>query len=680
LNQGTLTVGTGGTLGATTGALSVNNTNSTAAGTAAILNLSTALDTTVGTLSGTIATPTSGTNTATINTQTGRNFTVNQTAAASFAGEIAGAGNFTLGSTSNNVLTLSGTNTYAGTTQVDGGTLVFGKTSAKAAGTVTAAAAGTVGLGIGGAGYYSAANVGDLFNTNTLSGFSLASASGVAIDTTNAAGGSFDQDVALTAARALTKLGSGTLVLSQENSYTGLTTVNAGVLQVANNNGLGGTAAGTVVNGTNNGFVGTVLDLNGVSISSGESLTMASGGTASARVSLRTVGTTTNTWAGGVSLTGSRAVQFFANTGGQLEISGAITHSAFTGTVSIRGAGTGILSGGVTLSGTTDITVNDGGTWNVNTIGNTWGNTNAYRGTLVLGANDALPTTTSLNLGGDANSGTLKLNGKSQTVAGLTTTGTGTTNKIVGGNATAGALTVNNSTANSFSGVLGGTGTDENNFSLTKSGEGELTLSGASTYTGATLISGGTLVMGDAVTDTFSTAAVTVASDAKLAGAGTIAGTAVVTGILAPGIAGVSGGIGTLAAGETTWNGAATSNAATIWQFDLSANSNASDALAIIGDFKKDSSAGTVYEFNFMNSAPTTWGNVYTLVTWTGTSQFTSASEFTWSNLGGAYDLQPGTGFTLNANSLTFTAVPEPTSALAGLLVAAGLLRRRRHA
>ena len=122
LNQGTLTVD-GGTLGATSGILTVNNNNTTAAGTDAILNLATAVDTTVGTLSGTISAPLSGTNTATINTQTGRTFTVNQTAAGTYAGVIAGAGNFTLGSLSTNALTLSGTNTYSGATTINAGTL-----------------------------------------------------------------------------------------------------------------------------------------------------------------------------------------------------------------------------------------------------------------------------------------------------------------------------------------------------------------------------------------------------------------------------------------------------------------------------------------------------------------------------------------------------------------------------
>jgi fibronectin-binding autotransporter adhesin len=124
LNLGTLTIGTGGTLGAATGTLSVNNTN-TAAGKNVILNLNTAADTTVGSLSGTIATPSSGANTATINTQVGRTFTINQTADATYAGVIAGAGNVTLGSSSTHTLTLSGVNTYTGETKVAAGTLAL---------------------------------------------------------------------------------------------------------------------------------------------------------------------------------------------------------------------------------------------------------------------------------------------------------------------------------------------------------------------------------------------------------------------------------------------------------------------------------------------------------------------------------------------------------------------------
>ena len=148
LNQGALTVSGGGTLGATTGALSVNNTNSTAAGTNAVLNLVTSVDTTVGSLSGTIATPTSGTNTATINNGgSGRNFTVNQTIGGNYSGVIAGAGSFTLGSLSTSTLTLSGANTYTGGTSVTGGTLTFsGYAAQPSSGTLAISGGATVNL------------------------------------------------------------------------------------------------------------------------------------------------------------------------------------------------------------------------------------------------------------------------------------------------------------------------------------------------------------------------------------------------------------------------------------------------------------------------------------------------------------------------------------------------------
>ena len=127
VNQGTLTVGTGGTLGATTGALAVGNNNTVAAGTATVLNLATAVDTTVGSLSGSIAipTPASPANSATINVATGRTLTINQTVAGTFEGVIAGDGGVTLGASSTNTLTLTGNNTYTGATSVAAGTLAL---------------------------------------------------------------------------------------------------------------------------------------------------------------------------------------------------------------------------------------------------------------------------------------------------------------------------------------------------------------------------------------------------------------------------------------------------------------------------------------------------------------------------------------------------------------------------
>lgn len=52
-------------------------------------------------------------------------------------------------------------------------------------------------------------------------------------------------------------------------------------------------------------------------------------------------------------------------------------------------------------------------------------------------------------------------------------------------------------------------------------------------------------------------------------------------------------------------------------------------------------------------------------------------------NSGGVWSLASGGNtwqFTQSSGDLAFTAVPEPTSALAGLLLTVGLLRRRRSA
>ena len=127
INYGSVTAsGTSG-LGATTGTLAVNNANDTQAATNVVLNLSTTAATTTGSLSGFVSTPTSGVNTATINNG-GQLFTVNQTAAASYAGAIAGTGGLTLGPLSTNSLTLTGggsSNSWTGATTVSAGRLRF---------------------------------------------------------------------------------------------------------------------------------------------------------------------------------------------------------------------------------------------------------------------------------------------------------------------------------------------------------------------------------------------------------------------------------------------------------------------------------------------------------------------------------------------------------------------------
>jgi autotransporter-associated beta strand protein len=114
VNAGTLTVGPSGTLGS--GLLSVNNPN-TGAGSAVTVNFNSAQS--IGSLSGTLAAPSSGTNSATINLN--GLLTVNQTTDETFAGSIAGPGSLT--KNGNRVLTLTGSSTYTGPTIINAGTL-----------------------------------------------------------------------------------------------------------------------------------------------------------------------------------------------------------------------------------------------------------------------------------------------------------------------------------------------------------------------------------------------------------------------------------------------------------------------------------------------------------------------------------------------------------------------------
>lgn len=234
VNQGTLTVDTAGTLGAATGALAVGNNNTTADGTNTILNLSTSADTVKGSLSGAILLPTTGTNTATINNGgSGRNFTVNQTAAGTYAGVIAGAGHFTLGSGSTNTLTLTGANTYTGQTTISAGTLQIG--SGPLAGSIAGSSA--------------------ILNNGSLifSSMDVQSVSQV-----------------ISGTGSLTKAESGTLTLNGLNTYTGNTTVTDGTLVITNDDVLADTStvslpASSSLNLTHSGtdIVGTLI-INGV--------------------------------------------------------------------------------------------------------------------------------------------------------------------------------------------------------------------------------------------------------------------------------------------------------------------------------------------------------------------------------------------------------------------------------
>jgi len=129
---------------------------------------------------------------------------------------------------------------------------------------------------------------------------------------------------------------------------------------------------------------------------------------------------------------------------------------------------------------------------NSGTGNNYMGNTRVF-GRLRLNQQDQIPNGAGfgnvLLLPQDAsNLGVLDMNGKSDTINGLSGTGS-VVNKVIAN----GALTVGDNDASStFDGLL------EDNVDLVKTGSGTLTLNGANTFSGFTRIDGGTIVLGNA--------------------------------------------------------------------------------------------------------------------------------------------------------------------------------------
>ncbi len=403
-----------------------------------------------------------------------RQITVNN-AADTISGAISGAGGITKAGTG--TLTLTGANTYTGGTTVSAGGITGNSTSLQ--GSIT---------------------------NNALVTFNQTAAGTYAGD--------------MTGSGALTKTGAGALTLSGTNTYTGATTISAGILRAGVNNALSTTTAVTLAN-----TVGASLDLNNFDLTIGS---LAGGGTTTrgsvtlGSGTLTTGNDSTTTYAGVISGTGS-----LVKTGtGTFTLSGASTYSGGTvineGTISVGSNGNlGNVLGQLTFGGgtlritngfasTRDVTLNAGG-GTFDTSGNnltmsgdmtgTGGITKAGAGTLTLtggntytgkttinggilgaGVANALGTSTAVTLANTAGAG-LDLNNFDQTIGSLA--GGGTT----GGNVTlgTGTLTTGDASSTIYAGTISGTG------SLVKIGTGTFTLSGANTYTGTTTIDAGSL-------------------------------------------------------------------------------------------------------------------------------------------------------------------------------------------
>ncbi len=478
------------------------------------------------------------------------------------------AGSINLTKAGAGTFTLSGDNTYTGTTTIsagalqigNGGTtgsvaglsiidssaLVFNRANAlsyggviSGVGTVTQAGTGTTTLT--GANTYTGATtisagalqIGNGGATGSIAGLSIVDNGALVFNRTGVAvtyGG------VVSGTGTLTQAGTNTLTLSGSNTYTGATTVSAGTLQAGATNALAQTSAYTVASGA-------ILALNNFDEIIG---------------SLAGAGTVTNGGAAARTLT----------TGGDA------TSTAFSGVIqngaagltnlTKAGAGTFTLSGDNTYTGTTTIGAGTLQIGNGGTTGSIAGNI-VDNGALVFSHSNA-----QAYAGVVSGSGTLTKNGSNtltltgnNTYAGATTitAGTlqigsgGTSGSIQGDVLDNGALVFNRSDDATYGGVISGAG------SLTKIGTNTLTLTGDNTYGGATTITAGTLQLGNGGTS------------------GSIVGNVIDNGVFAINrsdtvtFGGVISGAGTLTksgagtlilTGENTFGGGTTINAGTL--------------------------------------------------------------------------------------------------------------------
>lgn len=304
---------------------------------------------------------------------------------------------------------------------------------------------------------------------------------------------------------ALTKSGAGALRLTSANTYTGLTAVGGGSLQVAHPSALGSTGGVTTVASGQ-----SVVLMNGIVVT-GETVIVLGNGVGNAG-GLQSFASATNEWKGGVLITGATA-RVGAQQNGQLTISGVISNLS-AGTPLELGAGTSDTQlGTIILAGAN---VYDG-------------MTRVVRGTAKLGASNTFPATTALDVNyysSVAANAIVDLNGFDQTVGSLQRTSTGSGGSIVtNSSATRSVLTVNQLVNTNYRGIIAG------NLGLNKGGAGRLTLFTSGVLSGPVNVSNGTLV----INGTLGTGDVSVAAGGTLCGTGAIQGSVTSAGVVAPG-------------------------------------------------------------------------------------------------------------------------------------------------
>ena len=353
-------------------------------------------------------------------------------------GIISGTGGLT--KTGTGTLTFSGAaaNTFTGTTTVNDGTLVL----ARPAGQNSIVGALVIGDGVGtdtfridvgdqfglglitinSSGVFQLNNVSEIIAALTMNGGAVTTGTGTltlggtVTGNATATSATISGNLALGAARTftiadgaaaldmdisavvsgafdLTKGGNGTMVLSGANTYTGLTTVSAGVLNIQNNTGLGTTATGTTVS---NGA--TMQFQNNITIGN-ETLNIRGTGAGGQTGALVNV-SGTNSYGGLLTLAGATTL---SSDSGTLNLTNAGTITGATFGLTLTGAGNGSIS---SIIGTTSgsLTKSGTGSWTLSGVNTFTGATTVNGGTLTLasGPGGALGSTSGITVNSGA--------------------------------------------------------------------------------------------------------------------------------------------------------------------------------------------------------------------------------------------------------------------------------------
>jgi autotransporter-associated beta strand protein len=303
----------------------------------------------------------------------------------------------------------------------------------------------------------------------------------------------------------LRKDGTGTYILTGNNTYSGTTLVNGGVLQIGNGGATGRLGSGAVTiasNCTLNFNLNTTTSFsNGFNYSAAGATIANTSSTSSAMITL----------SGGVNA-GTFGSSILDGGAAGITVSGAATPPAPGAGVWIKGD---VTFTGNDLNSLVILSVGTGSTMRFKTTATLWffGSTTAANApNIVVDPSITISQNTSQGAGNLfynnlSGSGTISLAGSGAThsilgessVGNLNATSNialivgqgGTTGSIVSGNITANnGITLNSTSSYSFSGILAGT-------TLTKQNTNTVTLTGTNTYSGTTTISGGNLQIGN---------------------------------------------------------------------------------------------------------------------------------------------------------------------------------------